>query len=116
MVQPLIYLSRPEHGDAVNKRDLIRKIATDARLTNLEAARALNAFLDGVQSSLVRGDRVTLVGFGTFATSEHKARLVRDPRRGGTMEIAARRVARFAPGLDLKNAVQNSHKANRQTS
>lgn len=100
----------------MNKRDLIRKMASDARLTNLEAARALNAFLDGVQTSLVRGDRVTLVGFGTFATSQHKARVVRDPRRGGTMEIAARKVARFAPGLDLKAAVQNSSKANRQTS
>ncbi len=100
----------------MNKRDLIRKMASDARLTNLEAARALNAFLDGVQTSLVRGDRVTLVGFGTFATSQHKARVVRDPRRGGTMEIAARRVARFAPGLDLKAAVQNSPKANRHTS
>jgi DNA-binding protein HU-beta len=100
----------------VNKRDIIRKMANDARLTNLQAARALNAFLEGVQSSLVRGDRVTLVGFGTFAISQHKARLVRDPRRGGTMEIAARRVARFAPGLDLKLAVQNSPKANRQIS
>lgn len=100
----------------MNKRDLIRKMAEDARLTNLQAARALNAFMDGVQTSLVRGDRVTLVGFGTFATSQHKARVVRDPRRGGTMEIAARRVARFAPGLDLKLAVQNSPKANRQTS
>ena len=116
MLQPLIYLSRPRYGDAVNKRDLIRKIASDARLTNMQAARALDAFLDSVQSSLVQGDRVTLVGFGTFAISQHKARVVRDPRRGGTMEIAARRVARFAPGLDLKAAVQNSPKANRHTS
>src|SRR5262249_51141532 len=71
MVQPLIYLSRPRYGDAVNKRDLIRKIANDASLTNMQAARALDAFLDSVQSSLIRGDRVTLVGFGTFATSQH---------------------------------------------
>jgi DNA-binding protein HU-beta len=97
----------------VNKRELIKKIARDARLTNVQASKALDAFLDSVQSSLIRGDRVTLVGFGTFATSQHKARLVRDPRYGGTMEIAARRVARFAPGLDLKLAVQNSAKSNR---
>jgi DNA-binding protein HU-beta len=94
----------------VNKRDLIRKIARDARLTNTQAAKALDAVLDGVQSSLIRGDRVTLVGFGTFATSQHKARKVRDPRFGGTMQIAARRVARFAPGNELKLAVQNSPK------
>jgi len=97
----------------VNKRDLVRKIAHDARLTNTQAAKALDAVLDGVQSSLVSGDRVTLVGFGTFATSQHKARKVRDPRFGGTMQIAARRVARFAPGSELKLAVENSTKTNR---
>lgn len=96
----------------MNKRDLVRKIARDARLTSTQAAKALDAVLDGVQSSLIRGDRVTLVGFGTFATSQHKARKVRDPRFGGTMQIAARRVARFAPGIDLKLAVQNSPKTN----
>lgn len=101
--------------NAVNKRDLIKKMARDARLTNAQAARALDAFLDGVQSSLTKGDRVTLVGFGTFAISQRKAHTVRDPRRGGTMEIAARKVARFAPGLDLKLAVQNSGKPNRLT-
>ncbi|HUJ21661.1 MAG TPA: HU family DNA-binding protein [Bryobacteraceae bacterium] len=92
----------------MNKRDLIRKIAEDARLTNRQAARALDAFLHSVQSSLIKGDRVTLVGFGTFAVSQHKARMVGDPRYGGRMRIEARRVARFAPGLDLKHAVQNS--------
>lgn len=97
----------------MNKRELVRKIARDARITNTQAAQALDAVLDGVQSSLVRGDRVTLVGFGTFATSQHKARKVRDPRFGGTMQIAARRVARFAPGNELKLAVQNSAKTNR---
>lgn len=95
----------------MNKRDLVRKIAHDARLTNLQAAKALDAVLDGVQSSLIRGDRVTLVGFGTFVTSEHKARKVRDPRFGGTMQIAARRVARFAPGMELRLALQKSTKA-----
>jgi len=101
----------------VNKRELIKKIARDARLTNTQAARALDAFLDSVQSSLTKGDRVTLVGFGTFAISQRKARLVRDPRySGGTMEIAARKVARFAPGLDLKLAIQHSTKTARPAS
>jgi DNA-binding protein HU-beta len=100
----------------VNKRDLIKKIAGDARLTNVQAAKALDAFLESVQSSLIKGDRVTLVGFGTFAISQHKARVVRDPRRGGTMQIAARRVARFAPGLELKHAIQNSVKSSRMPS
>ncbi|HKX00787.1 MAG TPA: HU family DNA-binding protein [Bryobacteraceae bacterium] len=97
----------------MNKRDLIKKMAEDARLNNLQAARALDAFLENVQSTLAKGDRVTLVGFGTFAVSQRKARTVRDPRFGGTMEIAARRVARFAPGLSLRLAIQNSAKASR---
>ena len=100
----------------MNKRDLIKKIARDGRLTNTQACRALDAFLEGVKSGLIQGERVTLVGFGTFATSQRKARLVRDPRSGGTMEIAARRVARFAPGLELKRAVQNSSRTNRKAS
>ena len=96
----------------MNRRDLVRKIAQDARLSNTQAAKALDAVLDGVQSSLIRGDRVTLVGFGTFVTSEHKARKVRDPRFGGTMQIAARRVARFSPGIELRLALQKSAKVN----
>ena len=95
----------------MNKRDLVRKIAHDASLTNTQAAKALDAVLDGVQSSLIRGDRVTLVGFGTFVTSQHKPRRVRDPRFGGTMQIAARRVARFAPGIELRLALQKAEKA-----
>ena len=95
----------------MNKRDLVRKIAEDARLTNTQAAKALDAVLEGVQSSLIRGDRVTLVGFGTFVTSQHKARKVRDPRFGGTMQIAARRVARFAPAMRLRTALEKSAKS-----
>ncbi len=100
----------------MNKRELIRKIAEDASLTNTQAARALDAFLHGVQSSLTKGDRVTLVGFGTFAVTQRKARLVRDPQKGGTMQIAARKVARFAPGLDLKIAIAKTGKSNQASS
>jgi DNA-binding protein HU-beta len=90
---------------AVNKRDLVEKMATDAGLTKIQAGKALNSFMDGVQASLLKGDRVTLVGFGTFAVANRKARRVRDPQRGIAVEIAERRVARFAPGLELKAAV-----------
>ena len=95
----------------MNKRELVEKISADADLTKAQAARALDSFLDGVQTSLTKGDRVTLVGFGTFVISNRKARLVRDPRRGGTMQIEARRVARFAAGADLKLAIENADKA-----
>lgn len=92
----------------MNKRRLIERISSETRLTKLEAGRALDSFVRAVEASLARGERVTLAGFGSFAIALHKARRVRDPRRGTTMEIEARRVARFAPGLELKLAIQKA--------
>lgn len=93
----------------VTKRDLVGIMALEARLTRVQAARALEAFLEGIRSGLVRGDRVTLSGFGTFGVSHRKARRVRNPRSGDAMEIAARRVPRFAPGVELKSALEPGH-------
>jgi DNA-binding protein HU-beta len=90
----------------VNKKDLVGKIALDARLTRSQAARALNSILDGIQASLAKGDRVTLSGFGTFGVSHRKARRVRNPRSGTAIEVAAKRVPRFAPALELKSAIE----------
>jgi DNA-binding protein HU-beta len=89
----------------VNKKDLVGRIAVDARLTRDQATRALEACIAGIQAGLERGDRVTLSGFGAFSVLERKARRVRNPRNGGDMQIAARRVPRFAPGTGLKSAV-----------
>ncbi len=89
----------------MNKRDLIGKIAADARLTRAQAGRALDSFLQGIQSTLVRGGRVTLSGFGTFAVAQRKPRTVRNPRSGSAMQLDARRVPRFAPGAGLKAAI-----------
>jgi DNA-binding protein HU-beta len=89
----------------LNKRDMIGKIADGANLTKVQAARALEAFLAGIQTSLVRGDRVTISGFGTFAVAQRKARRVRNPRSGSAVEVRARRVPRFAPAPDFRSAV-----------
>ena len=89
----------------MNKKDLVGKVAIDARLTRAQAARALDAFLHGIQASLASGDHVTLSGFGTFGVTHRKARQVRNPRSGRSMEVAAKSVARFAPGADLKTAM-----------
>jgi DNA-binding protein HU-beta len=91
----------------VNKRDMVGKIALGAKITRAQAARALEALLSGIQSSLVRGDRVTLSGFGSFGVAHRKARRIRNPRNGGQMEVQAKRVPRFAPGAELKSAVQS---------
>ena len=92
----------------MNKRDLVGKIALDARLTRAQASRAVDAFLHGVQTSLASGDHVTLSGFGTFGVTYRKARKVRNPRSGRAMEVAAKSVARFAPGAVLKTALEQT--------
>ncbi len=92
----------------MTKKDLIGKIAVDARLTRAQASNALHAFLQGIQMSLVRGDRVTLSGFGTFGVLHRKARRIRNPRSGCSIEVAAKRVPRFAPGVDLKSAIDKA--------
>ena len=82
----------------MNKKDLIGKIASDARLTRAQATRALDAFVEGIRSGLSRGDRVTISGFGTFGVLHRKARRVRNPQSGHSIEVAAKRVPRFAAG------------------
>jgi DNA-binding protein HU-beta len=92
----------------VTKRDLVGKMALDARLTRAQATLALEALLEGIRASLARGDRVTISGFGTFGVLHRKARLVRNPRSGSSIEIAAKRVPRFAPGINLKSAIDKT--------
>lgn len=94
----------------MNKRLLVTEIAAEASLTRIQATRALESFLRVVRTSLVKGERVTLAGFGTFAVFRRKPRSVRDPRRGTEIRIGARTVARFAPGLELKMAVERAGK------
>ena len=96
------------HWCLVNRKDLIGKMALDARLTRAQAARALNACLEGIQAGLIRGDRVTISGFGTFGVLHRKPRRVRNPANGEPIQIAAKRVPRFAPGLDLKLAIERT--------
>lgn len=89
----------------MNKADLIDKISGAANLSKTQAATAIDALVDGVTLALKKGDRVTLVGFGTFAVSQRKARNGRNPQTGSVIKIAARKVARFSPGVELKKAV-----------
>jgi DNA-binding protein HU-beta len=90
----------------MNKGDLIDKIAGDAQVSRAQAGAALNSLVDGITSTLRKGDRVTLVGFGTFSTSQRKARTGRNPQTGAPLKIAAKKVAKFAPGAELKKAVR----------
>ena len=89
----------------MNKGDLIDKIAGDAQVSRAQAGAALNSLIDGITSTLRKGDRVALVGFGTFSSSQRKARTGRNPQTGTPLKIAAKKVAKFTPGAELKSAV-----------
>jgi DNA-binding protein HU-beta len=90
----------------MNKQELIQKIAKDIDVTKAKAAAAVDSFLDGVARSLKKGETITFVGFGTFKTSQRKARLARNPQTGAEIKIPKRRVVRFTAGKALKNAVK----------
>ena len=90
----------------MNKGDLVEKIAAAHGVSKTAAGGAIDTIIDSVTSALKKGDdRVTLVGFGTFSVSQRKARNGRNPQTGGVIKIAARRVAKFTPGVELKKAV-----------
>lgn len=85
----------------MNKADLIEKIAADTGITKTQANAALDSFTEAVTKSLKKGDKVTLVGFGTFLISKHKARMGRNPKTKQPIKIKARNVARFKAGKEL---------------
>ena len=90
----------------MNKQDLIAKIAKDADLSKTAASAAVDSFIDGVTRALKKGDSITFVGFGTFKTSQRKARTARNPQTGAAIKIPKRRVPRFSAGKALKQAVR----------
>ena len=89
----------------MNKADLVDKIAASSGISKTHAAVAIDSLIDGVTAALKKGDRVTLVGFGTFAVSARKARNGRNPRTGATIKIKAAKVPKFSAGKGLKDAV-----------
>jgi DNA-binding protein HU-beta len=85
----------------MNKGDLINKIAESTELTKAQSAEALNAVMDAIAEALKNGDKITLVGFGTFSVSERAARSGRNPQTGKAMDIQAKKSVKFKAGKDL---------------
>lgn len=85
----------------MTKAELISKMAEDAGITKAAANDALNSFIDGVTKSLKGGDKLTLVGFGTFSVSKRAARKGRNPFTGEEIKIKAKKVARFKASKEL---------------
>ncbi|MCF6242228.1 MAG: HU family DNA-binding protein [Bacteroidales bacterium] len=90
----------------MNKAELIDAIAKDADLTKADAKRALDAFINATSGALKKGERVALVGFGSFSVSKRNARTGRNPQTGKEIKIAAKNVVKFKAGSDLSQIVQ----------
>jgi len=89
----------------MNKGDLINKVAESAGLTKAQATSAVNSVLDSVGQCLVNGDKVTLIGFGTFSVSHRDARTGRNPQTGQSIQIAAKNNVKFKAGKELTDSV-----------
>ncbi|MGQ7869332.1 HU family DNA-binding protein [uncultured Sunxiuqinia sp.] len=89
----------------MNKAQLIDAIAEKAGLTKADAKKALDAFVESTTDALKNGDRVALIGFGSFAVSTRSARTGRNPQSGAPIEIPEKKVVKFKPGAELSDAV-----------
>jgi DNA-binding protein HU-beta len=90
----------------MTKTELIEKIAATAGLSKADAGRAFEATLDSIKAALKKGQKVTIVGFGTFAVTKRKARKGRNPRTGQVINIAASKTPKFTAGKTLKDAIK----------
>ncbi|MFA7134271.1 MAG: HU family DNA-binding protein [Bacteroidales bacterium] len=90
----------------MNKAELISAIAAQSNLTKVDSKKALDAFINVAGETLKSGDRLTLVGFGSFSVNERNARNGRNPRTGSKIEIAAKKVVKFKPGAELEEMVK----------
>ena len=90
----------------MTKVELIAAVANEANLTKKDAEAAVNSALNAITNALKEGDKVALVGFGTFEVRERAARTGRNPHTGEAIEIAAAKVPAFKPGKALKDAIQ----------
>ena len=88
----------------MNKAELIDAMANDAGLSKADAKKALDAFV-GATGALKKGDRISLVGFGSFSITRRAARAGRNPKTGAVIQIAAKNTVKFKAGADLSSSV-----------
>lgn len=90
----------------MNKAELVEAMAATAGLSKADAKRALDAFISNTTAALKKGDRVALVGFGSFSVSDRAARKGRNPQTGKEIEIKAKKVVKFKAGADLSDKIK----------
>ncbi len=89
----------------MTKAELIDKMAGDANISKAAAQKAMDSFIDGIKKSLKKGNKVTLVGFGTFSVGKRAARKGRNPQTGETIKIKASKTPKFKAGKAFKDAI-----------
>ena len=94
----------------MNKSELIAALAEKTDVSKKDAEKALNAFVDAVSASLAKGEKVQLIGFGTFDVKKRPARTARNPRTGAEIKIAASKAPAFKAGKALKDKVNTPAK------
>lgn len=90
----------------MNKSELISAMASEAQMSKADAKKALDAFVSSVTNAMKAGDKVALVGFGTFSVSERAARTGINPATKQEIAIPAKKVVKFKPGAELSEAVE----------
>jgi DNA-binding protein HU-beta len=90
----------------MNRAEVVGRVARDSGLTKADVDRVLASLIENVSRSLKKGEKVKLVGFGTFDVAHRRARSVLNPRTGAVIRIPARRMPRFTPGKELKRLVK----------
>ncbi len=90
----------------MNKTELIRKLAEETQMSHARAAQAVNSLLGSIEDALKRGEKVSLVGFGSFATYRRSARIGRNPKTGETINIGPKTQVRFKAGATLLRRVR----------
>ncbi len=94
----------------MTKTEIVEKVAREAKVTRSAAAKAFEVVIGSVKDALEKGDKVSIVGFGTFSVAARKARKGRNPKTGQEIRIAARKAPKFTPGKSLKEAVNTAAK------
>ncbi len=89
----------------MNKAELVDAMASSAKLSKADSTKALEAIVKSISKSLKKGERVMLIGFGTFSVGKRAARMGRNPQTGKPIKIAAKKVAKFKPGAALSKKV-----------
>ena len=91
----------------MNKADIISKIVEATNLKRAEADEAITSFLDSIKEGLKNGEKITIIGFGSFSVVERKARMGRNPQTGQEIEIPAKKTVKFNPAVKLKEEVND---------